>query len=201
MSEQKLKLTSKEVEKLVNNRLNTERFEEVFDDIPMYHPDHVMEKGETHRLYIEDDNRQYRWYIFKDTVTGVEHCINYTYHPEFPNDVMDTPDSIEIVETPEESDIYVKPVPVPEPALTTFQQTIADLWAPYKAIASECQLVVPKQKLNVPKAKIDEVLALLKGSYTLPDLLKLVVPICIEYRIEEKSFWHWLQVKRKVWKA
>ena len=201
MTEQRLKLTHKEVEKLINNRLDTERFEEVFNDIPMYHPEHVMQKGETHRSYIEDDQREYRWYIFKDTVTGVEHCINYTYHPEWPNDLMDTPESIEIVANDEDSDIYVKPIPVPAPVLTPFQKTIEDLFAPYKAIESECRIVIPKEKLNVPKAKIDEVLALLKGSYLLPDLLKLVIPICIEYRIEEKSFWQWLQVKRKAWKA
>lgn len=52
MTEQRLKLTHKEVEKLINNRLNTERFEEVFNDIPMYHPEHTIQKGERHTDYI-----------------------------------------------------------------------------------------------------------------------------------------------------
>jgi len=198
MSEQKLKLTSKEVEKLVNNRLNTERFEEVFDDIPMYHPDHVMQKGDRHTDYCEDDGRQYRWYIFKDTVTGVEHCINYTYHPEFPNDVMDTPDSIEIVDTPEESDIYVKPVPVvePEKILTPEAQASKDLWDKYKAMKHECRVVEPKERLKVPKARIDAILDLMKTkSYNMYQLHAVIVPVCIEYKLDDLTFWRWIQSK------
>jgi len=204
MTEQKIKLTRKEVEKLINDRLNTDRFEEVFDDIPMYHPDHVREKGETHRSYVEDDQREYRWYIFKDTVTGVEHCINYTYHPEFPNDLMDTPDSIEIVANDEESDIYVKPVPVVEPqkVLTPEAQADKDLWAKYQVIKPECVVVQPKEKLSVPKAVIDDILNFLKTEkFNAFQLRAKIVPVCIEYKIEDVSFWRWIQVKRKVWKA
>jgi hypothetical protein len=198
MTEQKLKLTSKEVEKLVNGRLDNERFEEVFDDIPMYHPDHVMEKGETHRSYIEDDQREYRWYIFKDTVTGVEHCINYTYHPEWPNDLMDTPDSIEIVANEEESDIYVKPVPVvePEKVLTPEAQADKDLWAKYQAMKHECRQVEPKERLKVPKARIDEILNLMKTkTYNIYQLRAVIVPVCIEYKLEDVTFWRWIQSK------
>jgi hypothetical protein len=198
MTEQKLKLTSKEVEKLINNRLNTERFEEVFNDIPMYHPDHVMQKGETHRSYIEDDQREYRWYIFKDTVTGVEHCINYTYHPEWPNDLMDTPDSIEIVANDEDSDIYIKPVPVvePEKILTPEAQADKDLWAKYQAMKHECRNVEPKERLKVPKARIDEILNLMKTkTYNIYQLRAVIVPVCIEYKLEDVTFWRWIQSK------
>lgn len=193
-----LKLTHKEVEKLINNRLDTERFEEVFNDIPMYHPDHVMEKGETHRLYIEDDGREYRIYIFKDTVTGVEHCINYTYNPEFPNDLMDTPDSIEIVSNDEDSDIYVKPVPVVEPqkVLTPEAQADKELWAKYQAMKHECRAVEPKERLKVPKARIDEILNLLKTkNFNAYQLRAVVVPVCIEYKLEDLTFWRWIQSK------
>lgn len=198
MTEQTLKLTSKEVEKLINNRLHTERFEEVFNDIPMYHPDHVIEKGETHRDYCEDDGREYRLYIFKDTVTGVEHCINYTYNPEFPNDLMDTPDSIEIVENDEDSDIYVKPVPVvePEKVLTPEAQADKDLWAKYQAMKHECRNVEPKERLKVPKARIDEILNLLKTKkFNAFQLRAVVVPVCIEYKLEDVTFWRWIQSK------
>jgi hypothetical protein len=193
-----LKLTHKEVEKLINNRLNTERFEEVFNDIPMYHPDHVIEKGETHYQYQEDDGRQYRWYIFKDTVTGVEHCINYTYHPEWPNDLMDTPDSIEIVANDEDSDIYVKPVPVvePEKVLTPEAQADKNLWAKYQAMKHECRNVEPKERLKVPKARIDEILNLLKTkNFNAYQLRAVVVPVCIEYKLEDLTFWRWIQSK------
>lgn len=198
MTEQKLKLTSKEVEKLVNGRLDTERFEEIFDDIPMYHPDHVMQKGERHSDYMEDDHREYRWYIFKDTVTGVEHCINYTYHPEWPNDVMETPDSIEIVETPEESDIYVKPIPVivPEKVLTPEAQASKELWDEYKAMKHECRVVEPKERLKVPKDRIDAILNLMKTkSYNMYQLHAVIVPVCIEYKLDDLTFWRWIQSK------
>lgn len=197
-----LKLTQKEVDKLINNRLNSERFEEIFNDIPMYHPDHVIEKGETHRQYV-DDSREYRWYIFKDTKTDIEYCINYIYHPEWPNDLMDLPESIKVVSTPEESDLYVAPVPVvePEPVLTTEQRYDKDLWAKYQDVASECKVVEKKEKLKVPKATIDDILAFLKSEkFSILELRAKVIPVCIEYKLEEKSFWQWIQVKRGVWK-
>lgn len=197
-----LKLTSKEIDNLLNNKLDTDRFEEIFNDIPMYHPDHVIEKGETHRDYM-DDGREYRWYIFKDTVTGEEHCINYTYNSEWPNDLMDLPNSMQIVNTPEESDIYVAPVPVvePEPVLTTEQRYDKDLWAKYQSVASECKVVEKKEKLKVPKATIDDILAFLKSKqFNILQLRAKVIPVCIEYKLEEKSFWQWIQVKRGVWK-
>ncbi len=197
-----LKLTAKEIDNLLNNKLQTDRFEEIFNDIPMYHPDHVIEKGETHRDYM-DDGREYRWYIFKDTVTGEEHCINYTYNSEWPNDLMDLPKSMQIVDNPEESDLYVAPVPVvePEPVLTIEQRYDKDLWSKYQDIASECKVVEKKEKLKVPKATIDDILAFLKSEkFTILELRAKVIPVCIEYKLEEKSFWQWLQVKRGVWK-
>ncbi len=193
-----LKMTFKEVEDLINDRLDTERFEEVFDDIPMYHPDHVMEKGERHTDYIEDDGREYRLYIFKDTVTGVEHCINYTYNPEWPNDVFDTPESIQIVEKDEDSDLYVKPEPVvvPEEILTPEAKADKDLWAKYQAIKHECRQVEPKERLKVPKARIDEILNLLKTkSFNMYQLRAAVIPVCIEYKLEDVTFWRWIQSK------
>lgn len=197
-----LKLTAKEIDNLLNNKLQTDRFEEIFNDIPMYHPDHVIEKGETHRDYM-DDGREYRWYIFKDTVTGEEHCINYTYNSEWPNDLMDLPKSMQIVDNPEESDLYVAPVPVvePEPVLTTEQRYDKDLWAKYQDVASECKVVEKKEKLKVPKATIDDILAFLKSEkFSILELRAKVIPVCIEYKLEEKSFWQWIQVKRGVWK-
>ena len=193
-----LKLTHKEVEKLINDRLDIERFEEVFNDIPMYHPEHVRQKGETHRSYVEDDQREYRWYIFKDTVTDVEHCINYIYHPEWPNDLMDTPDSIEIVANEEDSDIYVKPVPVvvPEKVLSIEAQVSKDLWDKYKAMKHECRLVQPKEKLNVPKDRIDSILNLMKSkSYNIYQLHAVIIPVCIDYKLEDITFWRWIQSK------
>lgn len=55
MTDTTLKLTSKELDNIINNRYDDERFEEIFNDIPMYHPDHVIQKGERHTDYMEDE--------------------------------------------------------------------------------------------------------------------------------------------------
>jgi hypothetical protein len=193
-----LQLTKKELQRLVSGDLD-ERFEEIFNDIPFYHEDYVRTKGETHRSYIEDDGREYRWYIFKDTQTGIEYTINYTFNPEWDNDITDLPKGIEIVE---KSVLFPEvPVVIPAPVLTPEQQANADMWAQYRAIKSECKVVEKKEKLKVPSAKIKEILAFLKTSkFSLMDLQNMVIPVCIEYKLEEKSFWTWIQVKRGVWK-
>jgi hypothetical protein len=196
----KLQLTRQELEDLVSGRLD-DRFEEIFDDIPMYHPDHIMEKGETHRNYMEDDGREYRWYICKDTVTDIEHCINYTYNPEWPNDVMDVPDSIEIVK---ESVISPKkePVPEPKPVLTPEQQADNELMDAYYAVKPECRVFDAKEKIDVPKETIQDVLDFMKSEkFSIFQLRAKLIPICIKYKLNDKSFWTWIQVKRKAWKA
>lgn len=198
MTTQKVKMTAKELDKFINGRLDTERFDEIFNDIPMYHPDHIIEKGERHSDYIEDDGREYRWMIIVDKVTGLEHCINYTYNKEWPNDILDTPDFIQIVEKEEDSDFYVKPVPVvvPEKILTPEAQVSKDLWDTYRAMKHECRLVEPKERLKVPKARIDAILDLMKTkSYNMYQLHAVIIPVCIEYKLDDLTFWRWIQSK------
>jgi hypothetical protein len=193
-----LQLTKKELQLLVCGDLD-DRFEEIFNDIPFYHEDHVRTKGETHRSYVEDDGREYRWYIFKDTQTGIEYTINYTFNPEWDNDFTDLPKGIEIVE---KSVLFPEvPVVVPAPVLTPEQQANADMWAQYRAIEAECNVVEKKEKLKVPSTKIKEILAFLKTKkFSMMDLQNLIIPVCIEYKLEQKSFWTWIQVKSGAWK-
>lgn len=104
-----LKLTRSQMEELLNSDLSDAfdgRFQEVFNDIPLYHPDYVSEKKETHRDYTEKDGREYRWLIFKDTKTGQEYTIIYTYNPEIENSAISLPDSISYVDLSEDSDIF-----------------------------------------------------------------------------------------------
>lgn len=193
---QVLKLTYKELENLVNNRLTTKRFEEVFDDIPMYHSEYILEKGETHHSYIEDDQREYRWYIFKDTLTDIEYCINYTYHPDFPGDITDIPGDIKVVENAEESDIYEPPNPVviPEANLSSEEKNDKELWAKYEAIANKKKIEDLDKPL--PKKVIKEITDFLKiGNFNIFQLRAKVIPVCIEYELEEKSFWNHVQKK------
>lgn len=197
-----LKITKKELESFVNGDL-PERFEEVFNDIPLYHPDHIAKKGETHRNYI-DDGREYRWFIFKDLSNGEEYHLNYTYNSDCPNDLLDFPSSITIVDNSESSDLYVKPEPiiVPEIKLTPLEIKDNELKEAYKKVQHECLKVIPKQKLPVPKERIDELLNLLKtNKFSIYDVRAIAYPICIEYKLEESSFWHWIQVKRGFWKS
>ena len=89
MTTDKLQLTKKQINMLVNEALNTNmRFETIFDDIPIYHPDNASLEGQNHRDYIDRHGREERWYIFKDKVTGIEHCIEYFFDNEFDNDYI-----------------------------------------------------------------------------------------------------------------
>lgn len=199
-----LQLTYKDLREIMRGD-HEERFKVIFDDIPYNHEDYVRTKGETHRSFVEDDGREMRWFIFKDLVTDNEYYFNYTYHRDWsvdlPSDMFDAPKGIEFVE---KSVLFPEPAPkpIPEPVLTIEQKADKELWAKYEAIASECKVLLPKEKLKVPKAKIDEIIQFLKTEkFNAYQLREKVVPVCIEYRLEEKSFWQWLQVKRGVWKC
>ena len=99
-----LNFTKNELEKLINYNLPCfdSLFKEVFNDIPFYHEDYQKRDGETHRVFCEDDGREYRWFIFEDK-NGVAHCINYTYHTDYDNTITSVPDSIRIVVNEAES--------------------------------------------------------------------------------------------------
>lgn len=189
----KIKLTEKELEQIMKG--NVDRFDTVFDDIPMYHPDHVRQPGETHRSYVEDDGREYRWFIFKDLQTNEEYYVNYTYNPDWDNDIMDYQD-VEIVEKSvlnllEEP----KPVVAPEPVLTPEQKADKELWAKYQAIESETKPVEEKLK-DIPKTTIKDITEFLKlGSFNMYQLRAKIIPVCIEYKVEQQSLWQHVQKK------
>lgn len=194
----KLKLTKKDLDNFINNKL-PKRFEKVFDDIPMYHPEHVIQKGESHRQYVEDDQREYRWFIFKDTQTGVEYCLNYIYHPEWPNDIIDYPSDITIVDNSEDSDIYENPVPsvVQDPTMTPEQLADKELWDKYEAVADKKSF--EEIEKTIPKKVIKEITDFLKaGSFSMLQLRGKIIPVCIEYKVDQQSFW--LHVQKKAYR-
>lgn len=95
-----------------------------------------------------------------------------------------------------------EPIIVPEIKLTPLEIKDNELKEAYKKVQHECLKVIPKQKLPVPKKRIDELLNLLKtNKFSIYDVRAIAYPICIEYKLEESSFWHWIQVKRGVWKS
>lgn len=186
-------LTQQDLEHFVNGRL-PKRFEEIFNDIPMYHPDHVIEKGETHRQYTEDDGRQYRWFIFKDTKTNIEYCLNYVYNSEWPNDIIDYPSDIKIVDKAEDSDVYEAPKPlvVAEPVLSPEQKADKELWSKYEAVEDKKSF----EESQVPKKVIKEIKEFLKlGKFSMFQLRAKIIPVCIEYKVEQQSLWQHVQKK------
>lgn len=194
MTPNKLHLTRQEVTDLVNDVLDSKGlFTEIYNDIPIYQKGYVLGEEETHRNHMESDGREHRRYIFKDSITGLEHDIYYIYQPQMANDVIDIPDSIEIVE----ESVLFKKEPDPEPekeeesSLTPAQALDRQLMHEYYEIDSECKTFDKKDKLeDVPEYRIDEVLNTLKGkTFNFFKLRSVLVPVCIEYRLNINSFW------------
>lgn len=199
-----LKLTKKEIQEIIYGNLE-DRFKVTFDDIPLYMPGHKCEPGETHRNYIEDDGREYRVLCFKDLKTGKEYDLNYTFNPEYEND-FESNDEITFVVNKEDSDLFVKQEPVlkKEPPKSAEEIAYETLWNEYNSLEAQGVLVIvkPKERLKVPKAVIDDLKTFMKTQrFNAYQLSHKFVPVCIEYKLEQKSFWHWFQVKIGNWKA
>lgn len=192
-----LKLTAKELDDLINGKFDEERFKVTFDDMPIYHPDNINDKGNSRRDYLEDDGREFRWLIFIDLKTGIEHYLNYTYNIEWPNDLMDAP-TIQIVSSFEESDLYLAPEPVVEMVkeLSLEESYDRSLWEKYSAIKHECRKVDRTEKLDVPVNKIADIFNLIYSKkFNMLQLRAVTIPVCIDYRLDDITFWHWIQFK------
>jgi hypothetical protein len=191
----KLQFTKQEFNQFINRPDQFDDFFEiVFDDIPYNLPDYVRVKGETHRDYVEDDGREYRVLIFKDKENN-EYELNYTWNPDWDNDYFNIPDFVEIVET---SIMFPhKPVVKVEPELTHEQKLDKELWSRYIDIENSCRIVIPKEKLKIPKSIIDDIKLFLKTEkFNMYQLRGKIIPVCIEYKLEQTSFWNWLQSKK-----
>lgn len=73
----------------------------------------------------------------------------------------------------------------------------------YEKIESECSEFKTNATLSqIPSAKIGEIIKFLnqERGYSFNDIIEKVYPLCIEYKLNQKSFWQWLQVKRGAWK-
>lgn len=188
-----LQLTGKELTAIMWEEF--ERFTVLYDDIP--------KEGHSSQ-YIEDDGRQYRYFEFKDNLTGEVYDFSYVWHSDFPfnhkTDILGSHEGIVFVEQSVLKLIEEPPVVVPpEPVLTAEQIADKELWDKYNAVVSEMTPMGPSKK--VPRAVIADILAFLKGKeFNMYQLRAKILPVCIEYKIEHKSFWAFLQVKRGAWK-
>lgn len=73
----------------------------------------------------------------------------------------------------------------------------------YDKIESECAEFKTNASLSqIPPEKISEVVKFLnyEKDYSFNNIIENIYPICIEYRLNQRSLWQWLQVKRGAWK-
>lgn len=164
----------------------SDQFDTVFNDIPMYHPDHEPQKSESHRDYIEDDGREYRLIIFKNKTTNQEYSFSYVYHTEFgPSFPFDT-ENVEFVKEKAQTS-----PPTTTPILTDEQKADKSLWEKYEA-GKKSQF----RAGMVPTAVVRDICNFLKRpQFTMLELRAKIIPICIEYGVEQKSFWNYIQTK------
>lgn len=109
---------------------------------------------------------------------------------------MDYPSDIEVVEKAEDSDVYEapKPVVVPEKVLTPEEKADKELWAKYEAV--EGKKAVEDLEKAIPKKVIKEIKDFLKlGKFNMYQLREKIIPVCIEYKVEQQSFWQHVQKK------
>lgn len=190
-----LKITYPELKLIMRDDWHDDRFEVVYDDIPKEgHSSDYIERG-----------KQYRYFEFKDNITGLHYYFSYVWYEEissdFPLDFLgDPPDGVEFIET---SVLVEPPKPKPEPfvELTPAQKADKELWDKYLSVKDECKVVEKKEKISVPKEVIKEIIRFLKEEkFNAYQLREKIIPVCIEYKLEQNSFWHWIQVKRGAWK-
>ena len=184
-----LKLTYAELLKITYDDLDG--FTVLYNDIP---------KDGHSSDYIEDDGRQRRNCEFeKDKVC---YQFNYTWYPnhshEFPLDLGNEPSGIEFVDI----SVIDIPVVVEEPIVILTDEQIADkkLWDSYYEIESEVSVMDKHKAKTIPVGVIDDIIDFLDTyKFNLYELRANIIPTCIEYRIEHKSFWRYLQQRRGLW--
>jgi hypothetical protein len=186
-----LKLTYRELEEIISGDLE-ERFEVLFNKIPYDSND----PNDDPSNYLEDDGRQLRYFEFKDKTTGEEYSFSYVWHGEdgfeMPYAMLGgLPKGIEIVK---ESVLY-PPKPVVPVVVPKTPEQLADeaVWAPYQALvdAGETRQYA---KGMVPEKRIRELRTWLKTEkFNMYGLRAKFIPVCIEYKVEQKSFWQYVQ--------
>lgn len=190
-----LKLTYKEMVKIISGDLD-DRFEILYNRIPYDSTDPTDDPNN----YIEDDGRQLRYFEFKDKTTNIEYGFSYVWHAyhgfDMPFSMMSgLPDGIEWVK---ESVLFppVQVVPVVEPKTA---EQIADeaIWAPYKELV-DSGLAKPFVKGMVPENIVKDLRKWIKtNKFNLYELRAKVIPVCVTYEVEQKSFWQYIQGWKK----
>lgn len=150
--------------------------------------------------YIEDDGRQMRFFEFKDCDTGMTYNFSYVWHGEygyeFPLSMFNFPDGVDLIE---ESVIVIKKAVEEKPAKILTQRELDDakLWDEYSSLEVKD---FSEMRDQIPISAFDNAFALLKTKeFTLSDIRAVVLPICIKYRIDQKSTWAYIQKTCGAW--
>lgn len=203
-----LMITVSDLDKIVRGQIA--RFSVEFNDLPMYMPGYKRSVDDTHRKFIEDDGREYRVLIFKDNETGKVYNLNYVYHSEFGNEygAFDGCEGLTFVKDPKQSDLYVEDkkaetIKELEPVVQE-QKNLADkLKAQYYEMEGKekFKLVKSNDVIQVPVSVINDLKSFMKTKkFNLYELQARIFKICIDYKLEQKSFWQWFQIKIGNWK-
>lgn len=197
---QLLKLTRKEVEQLTGGETFNDRFEISHNDIPLPVPGEKWHSS----MYIEDDGRQYRNIEFVDTKTNISYDIPYTYNPEVENSYFDSDlehAGILIVDQSVINPVIKEPVKTEEEkTLTEEEKQVQNLWEHYNSLSDELS-AFDKNRVDIPYSVIEDIINFLNTkSFSKNELLLKVLPVCIKYRLEQKSFWQGIQKMRGVFK-
>lgn len=193
-----------------------DRFEIIQNSIP-------IDDEEDRSNYIEDDGREYRFFHFKDLKTDEEYGFSYVWHREHPFDHYSILSDLNecgikiVAESTQELDRYQahgwdnpEPLPavtepiVPEVVLTPEQQADKELCDAYHAVEA-AENLQPDDISNIsdiPQADINAILKFLRTEtkFSLIDLRKLLFPLCIKYKVHQKSLWAHIQRAMGNWK-
>ena len=179
-----LKVTNNELIDIISG--DDDNYEIITNGLPL----------EDQHLYKEDDGREFHIVEFIDKRTNEEYYFQYIWHPEyttnFKYDFLVKPKNIEIVSV----SVINPPIDVvpKEPELTEEQKEDKKLWQLYLDTPDKEQFISIK-KSGIDKKIIDDILQKLSGPFSIIQLRAIIIPVCIKYKLEQKSFWNFIQKK------
>lgn len=185
-----LELTYRDLEDIISGEFE-DRFKIHYNEIP-YDP---SEPNDSLDRYVEDDGRQLRYFEFEDLQTGATYSFTYVWHGEFgfdmPYAIVGNANGIKWIKESKINPPKPKVVPVVEK--TVAQLADEALWATYKVLedAGEAR---PYAKGMVPEKRIRELRKWIKtNKFNMYQLREQFVPVCVEFKVEHKSFWQYVQ--------
>lgn len=136
------------------------------------------------------DDNVHNFIIFK--IDSIYYSFSYLFKANgdynFPADFDNIDNNIVIV------DVSVIDPPEPEPVLTPAQKEDKILCEKYRN--TEVKPFTKISDFKLPKKVVDKAIEELSSKpFNMLDLRKEIYPICIEYGIEQKSFWNYFQKK------